>query len=93
MMYGFGRKMARGFGFGRVAGPGRGFGAGFGFGGSSPPWPYFGRGRGGLPRCAYPGPGRIDVSDEKEILQGQADMMKSNLDDIERRLGELENKD
>ena len=93
MMYGFGRKMARGFGFGRGAGPGRGFGAGFGFGGSSPPWPYFGRGRGGLPRCAHPGLGRIAVSDEKEILQGQADMMKSHLDDIERRLSELENKD
>ncbi|MDY6892357.1 MAG: DUF5320 domain-containing protein [Chloroflexota bacterium] len=36
--------------------PGRsGRGRGFGFRGSSPPWPYVGRGRGGLPRCAYPG--------------------------------------
>ena len=34
---------------------GSGFGRGFGFRGSSPPWPYVGRGRGGLPRCAYPG--------------------------------------
>ena len=41
--------MTYGFGFGR------GFGAGFGFRGSSPPWPYVGRGRGGLPKCAYPG--------------------------------------
>jgi hypothetical protein len=36
---------------------GRGFGSrggmGFGFRGSSPPWPYVGRGRGGLPRCGY----------------------------------------
>ena len=32
-----------------------GFGRGFGFRGGSPPWPYVGRGRGGLPRCAYPG--------------------------------------
>ena len=24
-----------------------------GFRGSSPPWPYVGRGRGGLPRCGY----------------------------------------
>lgn len=31
------------------------FGRGFGFRGSSPPWPYVGRGRGGFPRCAYPG--------------------------------------
>ena len=28
-------------------------GCGFGFRGSSPPWPYIGRGRGGLPRCGY----------------------------------------
>jgi hypothetical protein len=41
MPNGFGR----GFGFGR--------GMGFGFRGNSPPWPYIGRGRGGLPRCGY----------------------------------------
>jgi hypothetical protein len=41
MPNGFGR----GFGFGR--------GMGFGFRGSSPPWPYIGRGRGGLSRCGY----------------------------------------
>jgi len=42
-------------GFGRGGGSGRGFGDGMGFGfrGSSPPWPYVGRGRGGLPRCGY----------------------------------------
>jgi hypothetical protein len=42
-------------GFGRGVGSGRGFGGGMGFGfrGSSPPWPYVGRGRGGLPRCGY----------------------------------------
>ena len=38
-------------GFGRGSGS-RG-GMGFGFRGSSPPWPYVGRGRGGLPRCGY----------------------------------------
>jgi len=31
------------------------YGYGFGFRGNSPPWPYVGRGRGGLPRCRYPG--------------------------------------
>jgi len=31
------------------------YGYGFGFRGWSPPWPYVGRGRGGLPRCWYPG--------------------------------------
>ena len=45
MPNGFGRGFGRGFGF-------RG-GMGFGFRGSSPPWPYIGRGRGGLPRCGY----------------------------------------
>jgi NAD-dependent dihydropyrimidine dehydrogenase PreA subunit len=34
---------------------GWGRGSGFGFRGSSPPWPYVGRGRGGFPRCWYPG--------------------------------------
>jgi NAD-dependent dihydropyrimidine dehydrogenase PreA subunit len=42
------------FGWGR-GGYGRGGGWGFGFRGASPPWPYVGRGRGGLPRCWYPG--------------------------------------
>lgn len=40
-------------GFGRGMGRGSGGGMGFGFRGSSPPWPYVGRGRGGLPRCGY----------------------------------------
>jgi hypothetical protein len=40
-------------GFGRRFGRGYGRGMGFGFRGSSPPWPYIGRGRGGLPRCGY----------------------------------------
>ena len=39
--------------FGRGGYGGRGGGMGFGFRGSSPPWPYVGRGRGGLPRCGY----------------------------------------
>ena len=42
-----GEKMV--YGFGR--GLNRGGGAGLGFRGNSPPWPYVGRGRGGLPRC------------------------------------------
>jgi hypothetical protein len=43
------------YGFGRGGGYNRGFGGGMGFGfrGASPPWPYVGRGRGGLPRCGY----------------------------------------
>jgi hypothetical protein len=45
--------MPNGFGQGRGLGRGAGGGMGFGFRGSSPPWPYVGRGRGGLPRCGY----------------------------------------
>jgi len=37
----------RGMGFGFRGG------MGFGFRGSSSPWPFIGRGRGGLPRCSY----------------------------------------
>lgn len=40
--------------FGRgFTGRGQRGGMGLGFRGSSPPWPYTGRGRGGLPRCGY----------------------------------------
>ena len=39
--------------YGRGMGFGFRGGMGFGFRGSSPPWPYIGRGRGGLPRCSY----------------------------------------
>ena len=47
MPYGIGYVAGRGVGWGR------GGGYGFGFRGASPPWPYIGRGRGGLPRCGY----------------------------------------
>ena len=93
------------YGFGRGLG-GRG-GAGFGFRGSSPPWPYVGRGRGGLPRCRYPGLSGAAVpyaapapywpapsrEEELGVLKDQADVMKRELEDIERRIRELEKKD
>jgi hypothetical protein len=41
------------YGFGRGKRSAREGGMGLGFRGSSPPWPYVGRGRGGLPRCGY----------------------------------------
>ena len=55
MPNGFGRGRGFGRGSGGGMGSGRGFGRGMGFGfrGASPPWPYVGRGRGGLPRCGY----------------------------------------
>lgn len=86
-----------------------GYGQGFGFRGASPPWPYVGRGRGGLPRCGYPGlwgattpyarPRAVPywpapAGDEGlGFLRDQADMMKRQLEEIENRIQELEKKE
>jgi len=86
-----------------------GYGRGFGFRGSSPPWPYVGRGRGGLPRCWHPGlPGGAATyaapwtapyqptsarEDELGSLKEQANIMKREIDEIESRIQELEKKE
>jgi len=70
----------------------------FGFRGSSPPWPYAGRGRGGLPRCGYflggtaGAPTVSQMSREQELaaLNDQAKMVKEQLDQIESNIRELE---
>ena len=59
--------MPNGYGFGRG-----GWGMGFGFRGSSPPWPYVGRGRGGLPRCGYFLSGAAGVPMASPYQQAQA---------------------
>jgi len=93
MTYGFGRGLARGFGTGR--------GMGFGFRGSSPPWPYVGRGRGGLPRCAYflGGAGQSPYpiypetptkEEELNFLKTQATAIKEELEQIEASIRNLE---
>jgi len=82
---------------------GYGYRAGFGFRGSSAPWPYVGRGRGGLPRCYYPGAGIAPYTapvaayrqapapeDEMGYLKNQADMFKNQLEDIEARMCDLD---
>jgi hypothetical protein len=78
---------------------GRG-GSGFGFRGSSPPWPYVGRGRGGLPRCQYPGltggagytaySPQLTAEQELVSLQEEASAVEKRLKDIEARIKELE---
>lgn len=91
----------------RVYGFGRGFGrrggAGFGFRGSSPPWPYFGRGRGGLPRCWYPGVAMaspyppvqsfyappMTTEGEVDWLKSQAEAIKAELNQVEARIQDL----
>lgn len=75
-----------------------GFGRGFGFRGASPPWPYIGRGRGGLPRCWYPGLwgvpayGYPTITKEEELnfLKSQAEMLREELSQLEARIKELE---
>lgn len=91
MMYGLGRR--------------KGFrpGAGFGFRGISPPWPYIGRGRGGLPRCRYPGtasslmymptspyPGRMSRDDEIDYLKRRAEAIRRELTQVESQIQDLE---
>jgi NAD-dependent dihydropyrimidine dehydrogenase PreA subunit len=74
---------------------------GFGFRGASPPWPYVGRGRGGLPRCWYPGlfttpasvpyyPPQVTKKEETDFLKEEAKAIKRQLEDIEARIKELE---
>ena len=91
MVYGFGR------GFGRRGG------AGFGFRGTSPSWPYVGRGRGGLPRCWYPGiamasfyppvppayPPQMTQDQESDWLKSQAEAIKAELNQVEARIQDL----
>lgn len=95
-MYGYGR------GFGR--GMGRQGGGGFSFRGASPPPPYYGRGRGGLPRCWYPSlamgasyetsatfyPYQTTREEELGWLKSQANVIKAELSRIEARINGLE---
>jgi hypothetical protein len=93
-------------GIGPMTGGGRGLcnslganlvnrGNGFGFSGSSPSLPYIGRGRGGLPRCWFPGltggtsASNITREQELEMLKNQSQTMKEQLEQLENRMKEL----
>jgi len=83
-----------------------GYGRGFGFRGASPPWPYIGRGRGGLPRCWYPEivtappytpafyggyPGWAPATYPLYMPQGQElDFLKEEAEVMRRQLEEIE---
>ena len=92
--------MYGGFGRGRGAGAGARGGQGFGFRGSSPSWPYVGRGRGGLPRCAYytgvpaaTGPAStaaMSRGDELNYLKNQVQTVRGDLERIISRIQNLE---
>ena len=94
--------MPYGFGAGRGVGRGLRGSMGFGFRGISPPWPYVGIGRGGLPRCGYylsgtPGvPAQslfsapvVTKEQELNFLRNQAEAIKGQLEEIEKRMCEL----
>jgi len=77
----------------------KGFGRGSGFRGCSPSWPYVGRGRGGLPRCLAgdflynPGVVGMQITtpeSEIGILRNQTQNLKQQLDLIETRIRNLE---
>lgn len=77
---------------------------GFGFRGASPAWPYVGRGRGGMPRCWYPGVSgegsanamppvssyQPSPQEELGFLKEQSNTIKHEMEEIERRIQELE---
>jgi hypothetical protein len=78
-------------------------GRGIGFRDNSPPYPYVGRGRGGLPRCQYPGAFlsardmtwptyRTQMTQEQEldVLKKQAQDIKKELEIVESRIHDLE---
>jgi hypothetical protein len=74
-------------------------GMGLGFRGNSPPWPYVGRGRGGLPRCSYYLGNRASIAStssgmpkEQEIyfLKSQAQNIKKELEKVESKIRDLE---
>ena len=99
-----GETMQYGYGRGSGGGLGRRGGAGFGFRGGSPPRSYSGRGRGGLPRCWYPGaaisshyppvqpPYAPKMTREGEIdwLKSQAEATRAELNQVEARINDLE---
>ena len=101
------------YGYGRGNRPAGGMG--MGFRGASPPWPYVGRGRGGLPRCGYyaggtaapvftaagktgvggnrPYAATMSKEEELNYLKNQAQAIKEQMDSIETRMRDLQDKD
>ena len=82
---------------GNFTGHGQRGGMGLEFRGNSPPYPYVGRGRGGLPRCSYYPGSRANtpaqgVTREQEIslLKGQTENIKKELDIVESRICDLQ---
>lgn len=89
-VYGRGRGFGRGRGLGFRGGWGRGFGRGFGFG---RPWaapyaPYSGYGN--YPPAAQTAQTAPTAQDELSALQRESEYLKTELDNINRRISELQ---
>jgi len=79
-----GRGFGGGRGFGRGYGPGRGYGRGYGVQGVYPASRgYYGPGYGPQPYSMAP-------SEEINVLRAETDAIKGSLDEIKRRLAELQ---
>jgi hypothetical protein len=86
-VYGGGYGMGRGFrgGFGGGFGRGRGYGRGFGWRGAYQPYgAWYG------PANAYGTPYTMKPEDELNILKNEASAIKNDLDEINRRIQEIE---
>ncbi len=82
---GYGRGRGFGAGFGAGFGRGRGYGRGFGW---RAPYPAWGEGYG----PSYGLPYQMDPSEEMNMLRTEAESMKRGLDEINRRIEDLEKK-
>ena len=82
--WGFGRGRGFGRGFGPGMGWGRGYGRGFG-------WWRFGAPRGTGYAPAY-GPDPLNPTEEIDMLRAEADSLNNALDEISKRIEELERK-
>jgi len=90
---GYGRGFGRGRGFRGGNGPdfsrgrGYGYGRGFGWQGAYPP---AGGGYGPAYNAPYSAPYNINPGDEVNMLKGEAETMKSELEAIQKRIEEIE---
>jgi len=91
--FGYGRSYGRGRGFRRGFGPGLGWGRGYGRGfGWREAYPAGGGWDGPAYGPYYGGPYAMSSEDEMNRLKDEADMIKADLDAINKRMEELESK-
>lgn len=72
-----------------------GYGFRMGFMGTVPPWPYVGKGKGGMPRCWWPSwkvdnQNSMNEKDELRYLKQRANVLNEELRWIEERIKTLE---